>query len=142
MTRERPSKNAFDIHCGEIHADDGIDPAEFFRPTRRRNSDQRKARQLCHQVADTLNLVLGAEFGEELSDLRVVEVRPAPDSTQLLVLVTPTVTSTPVDRQAVLNRLSAAAGQLRSEVAASITRKRAPRFLFQIIADLPAEGHG
>ena len=140
MKRQRPTKKAFDIHCGEIHADDGINPADFFRPTRRRNSDRRKSLQLCHQVADTLSLVLSAEFGEELSDLRVVEVRPAPDSTQLLVLVTPAIAHAVVDRQAVANRLAAAAGRLRSEVAASITRKRAPRLLFQLIADLPTEG--
>ncbi|HVU87972.1 MAG TPA: hypothetical protein VHD36_11675 [Pirellulales bacterium] len=139
MKRKRASKSAFDIHCGEIHADDGVDPAEFFRPSHRRNSDRRKAQQLCHQVADTLNLVLSGEFGEELGDLRVAEVRPAPDTTQLLVLLTPVVASAIVDRQVVANRLAAAAGRLRSEVAASITRKRAPRLLFELIAGGPAE---
>ena len=43
MKRKRASKSALDMHCGEIHADDGVDPAEFFPSKRHRNNDRRRA---------------------------------------------------------------------------------------------------
>ena len=134
MNRKRPSKRQMQSLCGEIHSDDGIDPTEFFRPVRKRNSNHRKAQQLCHQVADTLSLVLSGEFGEELRDLRVVAVTPAPDATQLLVLVAPAIAADSVDPDAVVAKLAAVAGRLRGEVAAAITRRRAPKLLFQFVA--------
>jgi len=125
--------------CGEIRPDDGVDPAELFRPTRNRNNNDRKAQQLCRQVADTLSLVLSGEYGEELRDLRIVAVTPAPDATQLLVLVAPAVEGAKCDPDAVLAKLADAAGKLRSEVAAAITRRRAPKLIFQFIAGQSAE---
>jgi hypothetical protein len=134
MNRKRSSKKQMQLLCGEVHSDDGVDPTEFFRPTRKSNSNHRKAQQLCHQVADTLSLVLSGEFGEELRDLRVVAVTPAPDVTQLLVLVAPAVAGSTVDPDTVIAKLTAVAGRLRSEVAMSITRRRAPKLLFQFVA--------
>jgi len=134
MNHRRFSKKQMQSLCGEIHSDDGIDPKEFFRPTRKKNSNHRKAYQLCHQVSDTLSLVLSGEFGEELRDLRVVAVTPAPDASQLLVLVAPAVEGSSLDPNAVALKLAAAAGRLRSEVAAAITRRRAPKLLFQFVA--------
>jgi ribosome-binding factor A len=119
--------------CGEIHSDDGVDPTEFFRPARKADSN-RKARQLCHQIADTLSLVLSGEFGEELSDLRVVGVTPAPDASQLLVVVAPAIAGNDLDPDTVIAKLAAVAGRLRGEVAAAITRRRAPKLLFQFVA--------
>ena len=125
--------------CGEIHPDDGIDPKELFRPTRKHASANRKARQLCGQVADTLNLVLSGECGDELlRNLQVVAVTPAPDATQLLVLVAPAVASELADPAEVLARLAARAGRFRAEVTAAITRRRAPKLLFQYAAGIPA----
>ncbi len=134
MNRKRFSKKQMQSLCGEIHSDDGVDPTEFFRPTRKSNSNHRKAQQLCHQVADTLSLVLSGEFGEELRDLRVVAVTPAPDATQLLVLVAPAIADSNVDPDAVIAKLAAVAGILRSEVVMAITRRRAPKLLFQFVA--------
>jgi ribosome-binding factor A len=133
MNRKCISKKKMQSLCGEIHPDDGIDPKEFFRPTRKQTSNHRKAFQLCHQVADTLSLVLSGEFGDELRDLRVVSVTPAPDASQLLVLVAPAVEGASLDPNVVAVKLAAAAGRLRSEVAAAITRKRAPKLLFQFV---------
>ena len=134
MSRKRFSKKQMQPLCGKIHSDDGVDPAEFFRPTRKRKSNDHKAQQLCHQVADTLNLVLSGEFGEELRDLRVVAVTPAPDASQLLVLVAPAIAGGNIDPQAVPARLATAAGRLRAGVAAAITRRHAPKLLFQFVA--------
>ncbi len=139
MTRKRISEKKLRPYCGEVHEDDGIDPAEFFRPTRKKDSNHRKAQQLCHQVADTLSLVLGGAFGPTLRDLRIVAVRPAPDTSQLLVLVAPAVAGDRLDPDAVIAELTAAAGGLRGEVAAAITRKRAPKLLFQFVAGPSAE---
>ena len=139
MNRKRSSKKQMQSLCGETHPDDGIDPAEFFRPKRQSNSNHRKAQQLCHQVADTLSLVLSSEFGDELGDLQIVGVTPAPDASQLLVLVAPAVAGTSIDAEVVLARLAAVGGRLRSEVAAAITRRRAPKLIFQFVARQSAQ---
>ena len=47
----------------------------------------RKDLQLCRQVADTLQLALGDCGDDVLRDLHVVRVVPAPDASQLLVIV-------------------------------------------------------
>jgi len=136
MNRKRLSKKKMQSLCGELHPDDGIDPAEFFRTTRKSKlkSEDHKARQLCHQVAETLNLVLSDELGDALGDLQIVSVAPAPDASQLLVLVAPAVAGDLLDADVVLAGLAVALGRLRAEVAASITRRRAPKLLFQYIA--------
>lgn len=134
MNRKRVSKKRMQSLCGEVHPDDGVEPAEFFRKGRKKNPNHHKAQQLCHQVADTLSLVLNGDFGEELRDLRIVAVTPAPDASQLLVLVAPAVAGDSPDPDAVLARLAAAAGCLRSEIAGAITRRRAPKLLFQFVA--------
>jgi ribosome-binding factor A len=139
MNRKHPSKKQMQSLCGEIHADDCIDPTELFRPARKQDKNHRKAQQLCHQVADTLSLVLSGELGDELADLRVVSVTPAPDSSQLLVVVAPAVAGGVVDPAAAIARLQTVAGRLRSEVAAAITRRRAPKLLFQFLAGPSAE---
>ena len=134
MNRKRVSRKKLQSLCAEVHPDDGSDPSEFFRPTRKQGSN-RKANQLCHQVGETLSLALSGEFDEVLRDLRVAVVTPAPDATQLLVLVVPAVAGSDLDPDAVRAKLAAASGRLRSEVAAAITRRRAPKLLFQFIAE-------
>jgi ribosome-binding factor A len=135
MKRKRASQKQLESLCGQLHPDDGVDPSEFFRPSRKREAAHRKVQQLCQQVAETLSLVLGEEFDE----LRIVSVSPAPDTSQLAVLVAPAVAGSPVDPTAIMSRLSAAAGRLRAEVASAITRRRAPKLLFHFVA-LPAGG--
>lgn len=133
MNRKRFLKRPLQPLCGEIHSDDGIDPHEFFRSSRKKSNRNRKTLQLCHQVAETLNLAFSNEFGDKIGDVRVVAVTPAPDASQLLVVVAPAIAGSIVDHLAVVSSLTAAAGRLRSEVAAAITRRRAPKLLFQYI---------
>jgi len=122
--------------CADLHPDDGADPKLFFRPQKPANRPDRKTLQLCAQVADTLNLVLSGECGDEvLQSLQVIAVKPAPDSSQLLVLVGSVLKDHSTNPATVLERLHAAAGRLRNEVAAAITRRRAPRLLFQFVAN-------
>lgn len=92
----------------------------------------RKDLQLCRQVAERLQLVLGDCRDDLLRDLHVVQVVPAPDATQLLVIVGVDPGTALPDPAEVHARLRDKAGFLRAEVARAITRKRAPALLFEI----------
>ena len=81
--------------CAEPSPDDGLDPHSRSRimpgdrhlHCRSQEGPDRKALQLCHQVAETLEEVL-AECGDVvLQALRVLDVEPAPDASRLLVTV-------------------------------------------------------
>lgn len=102
-------------------------------------SHDRKDLQLCRQVADTLSLVLGDCGDDCLRDLHVVRVVPAPDASQLLVIVGSPPGETPAAPREVLERLQAHAAAFRAEVARAITRKRAPSLLFEYLASAPGE---
>jgi ribosome-binding factor A len=89
---------------------------------------QRKVRQFCRQVERALNLALADHNTvEDISGLFVDEVSPAPDCGRLLVHVL-----IPAGRPVTdaINALRREAPRLRSEVAATITRKRAPELAF------------
>jgi ribosome-binding factor A len=127
--------------CAESSDGDGVDP--HARPrlvaggphTRTRSSPglDRKALQLCHQVAETLEEVL-AECGDGLLQaLRVVDVEPAPDASRLLVTVAlDGLPEEALDLSTVHKHLAHASGHLRSEVATAITRKRAPVLVYRL----------
>lgn len=135
MKSKKPKGPQFEALCGQIHEDDCIDPKEYFRPTRAPRGANRKALQLCRQVAETLNQVLSGECDDDaLRNLQVISVAPAPDASQLLVLVAPLFPDKAPDVTTVQNCLTGAAGRLRSEVAAAITRRRAPKLIFQYVA--------
>jgi ribosome-binding factor A len=94
----------------------------------------RKALQLAAQVAETLSQVLQGECDDEiLRDLLVTSVVPAPDSTQLLVTVSPAPSAGPVSTTEVMNHLQKARGKLRSEVALAIHRRKTPELLFTFV---------
>jgi ribosome-binding factor A len=127
-------------HCGEIHDDDGIDPLEFFRAGRVRKTDDRKARQLCRQVAETLDQILSGEISDDvLRGLRVSDVVPAPDSSRLLVTLHVDCRAEEFDRDLIQQRLAAYKGLLRCAVAAAITRRKAPALLFNILGPAGVE---
>src|SRR5437879_2228315 len=93
MTRKRVSRWELHAACDQIGADDGKDPL-FDRPEGPTKVPNRKALQLCGQVARTLGSILAYECAEEmLRDLDVISVTPAPNSSRLLVSV-----SVPPDR--------------------------------------------
>jgi ribosome-binding factor A len=74
--------------------------------------------------------VLGESEDEALHELMVVSVVPAPDAGRLLVSVIPV--DGKIDLPHTLARLQAARGWLRSEIAASIHRRKAPDLLFHV----------
>lgn len=122
---KRPVKGGV-FPCDEILPGDGIDPR--YDKEERKDVPNRKALQLCAQVADVLNLALPGMEEAILRELYVASVIPAPDSTQLLVTVS---SLHEVDENDLDQSLRANAGKLRSEVASGISRKRVPNLKFR-----------
>jgi hypothetical protein len=118
--------------CAERGPEDGLDPRLQKRGGSGQTGD-RKLRQLCSQVARTLNAVLAGECGDDLlRDLVVESVTPAPSSARLLVTVALAPTAPDHDPGLLSERLERARGLLRVAVAGAIRRRRAPDLLFQI----------
>ena len=121
--------------CGEIHEDDGVDPRQFFKSGRVRKKEDHKTQQLCRQVAETVDQILAGEAGDDLlRSLRVVGVVPIPNASQLLVTLATDLPSDAYDKLEVERRLRECKGRLHSEVAAAITRRKAPALEFEIVA--------
>jgi len=119
--------------CGETGPGDGIDPRDDARPYDPRKVD-RKTLQLCGQVRQTLQLVLSAECDDDwLRALDVLRVAPGPDASRLLVTVTPLDPADTTPASEFLDRLQARSGRLRSEVARTISRRKAPLLSFQFV---------
>jgi ribosome-binding factor A len=88
----------------------------------------RKALQLCAQVAQTLASVFAECSDDVLRDLTVQSVVPAPNASRLLVTVEPALARTDL----LAEHLHRARGRLRGEVAAAINRRRMPDLVFRI----------
>jgi ribosome-binding factor A len=129
-----PSRKRLRSLCAEVHADDGSDPRVFFRKDGPKSKTHHKARQLCRQVAEVLDsLLAGHSSDDRLQDLAVIAVEPAPDSSRLLLTVTPRPSNDPPDPAEILSSLDRASGWLRAEVASAITRKRAPLLAYRVV---------
>jgi ribosome-binding factor A len=132
MKRRKSSHKQILDSCAEMGQDDGVDPRTFFKdlPAKKTN---RKVLQLCREVERTVGWILAYESGDDLlSGLVIESVEPAPDSTRLAVTV---LTEAPIDapaRGVILERLQRFKGQLRSEVAKAVCRKRVPDLVFRV----------
>lgn len=134
MTLDKRTRAQMLSCCEEIHDDDGIDPREFFREGRREKKEDHRTRRLCQQVAETLHQVLPGSTGDSsLDDLRVENVQPAPNAARLRVTLRWIGTVAEFDRKQIEHTVATAAGRLRFEVAAAITRRKAPILTFQIL---------
>lgn len=151
MRYRMPSNKQMRRLCAEPGEDDGLDPRlaarrsgrggrsrhpgdPAFGPGSPAHALDRKAVQLCRQVAVTLDEVL-AECGDDvLRSLRVVDVTPFPDASRLMVGVAPVDPLAPgtPGAEAILEHLQHAGGHLRCEVAAAVTRKRAPLLVYRL----------
>lgn len=131
MKFPEPSRAEVQASCSELGPEDGLDPRTWLRAEKPRVKN-RKALQLCSQVARTLQLVLAGECGDDLlRELSVTAVEPAPHSGRLLVTL-----ALPDGRiavPAVLAQLQRAGGKLRAAVAAEIHRRKAPLLVFQVV---------
>jgi ribosome-binding factor A len=134
MALNKRAREQMRAHCGEIHDDDAVDPREFFGNPRSNRKESRKAKQLCQQVAETLDQVLAGELDDDaLRVLRVVSIAPAPDSSRLLVTLYADCAAKDFDQSLLEQRLGERKGRLRCEISAAITRRKAPTLSFNII---------
>ena len=102
---------------------------------------ERKVCQLCRQVAETLDEVL-ADCGDGvLRSLRVASVVPYPNASRLLVTVAAVDGRLAPDAgpKVVMEHLERASGHLRYEIAAAVTRKRAPLLQYRLAEPALAE---
>lgn len=137
MKRKKPSIRKLLLSCDQLGPEDGLDPRYEVRGAQGKVPN-RKALQLCGQVARTLQAVLAAETGDDLlRELQVASVVPAPTSVRLLVTLTLAMPGAGVPVTEVMARLHRAQGLLRGEVAAAINRRRVPELMFRLIR--PAE---
>lgn len=132
MTSDERTREPFLALPGEVCAED-LGFLTGRKPRFKSHNEGRKAKQLCRQVADTLDLVLGDCRDERLQALHVVSVAPAPNSSRLLVTVSVDLAGAEFDRQGILELLVQHTGRLRAEVAASINRKRVPTLAFHVV---------
>ncbi len=128
----RPSRKSILAAADSIGPGDGDDP-RFDRPDDPARGDGgRKTLQLCGQVARALAGVLPTLGDPLLSDLAVSSVVPARGKGRLLVTLTPAPSAEAHPEDARAGRLAAAAAMLRTEVAAAITRRKAPELVFRL----------
>jgi ribosome-binding factor A len=119
-----------------------VDPtfAEILVAGRGRKHESREPRpdhktmQLCRQVQRALAIALMDCADDLIREFHVEGVRPAPDASNLLVLLgrRPGYASAAPSIFDVLERLDRLKGWLRREVTRAITRKRAPELSFMI----------
>jgi ribosome-binding factor A len=128
MTSRRISRRELLSAASDLGPGDGLDPRLDRQGGRRPG---RKTLQLCSQVMQTLSGVLSEQSDDVLRDLLVVGVTPAGGG-RMLVTVTPAPSAAVRDPAVLLQHLAQAHGLLRSEVAASIHRRKAPDLLFQV----------
>ena len=134
MTSKKRMREIRREYCAEVGEDHGMILRNDQQGDVNERKQSRKSRQLCRQVAEALDWVLSGDSHDELlQSLRVADVQPAPYSSRLLVTVITDMPAEEADRQSILDRLQEHAGRLRSEVAASINRRKAPSLVFQVI---------
>lgn len=141
MTPDKRTRAQMRAHCDNIGDDDGLDPRKFFKASRINDKSDRKARQLCRQVAETLDQVLSGELDDDfVGSLHVASVVPAPDSSRLLVSLCSDLPVDQFDRSELDRRLEDHRGRLRCAVSAAITRRKTPILAFHVLG--PNEAHG
>ena len=120
--------------CADLHPDDGVDPREDKRrDAENEKKPDRKLRQLCKQVAQTLQLAIGGlSQADALVGATVWDVSPAPNAGRLCVVIA---VPDPGRREEVAAIVRRHSGRLRGDVASAITRRRAPELTFEVIVE-------
>ncbi len=98
----------------------------------RSRSSDRALGQLRREIERTLTCGLAAARDPRLRDLMILGVDPAPDASCFLVTVAALGPLTPAAYVVLRAGLDAARGELRSELARSLQRKRTPELRFAI----------
>jgi len=130
--KHRRNKSAHDPRlCGSVQPDDGTDPKYDVRGYHNESKPDRKAAQLCAQVRQALDFIIPDSLQDTVYDALVISVQPAPNTGNLLVLLT-SVDPNQDDlelHQAIVER----AGSIRTLVAESIQRRKAPTLTYRVI---------
>lgn len=130
--KHRKSKFAHDPRLsGSVQPDDGKDPKYDVRGYHKNRKLDRKAAQLCQQVRQALDFIVPESLQDTELDALVVSVQPAPTTGNLLVLLTgvdPNQDDLEL-HQAIVER----AGAIRTSVAESIQRRKAPTLTYRVI---------
>ncbi len=66
MIPDERTREMLRAYCGELHEDDCVDPRDYFRSGPNPHRQSRKSKQLCRQVAETLDLVLSGDCRDEI----------------------------------------------------------------------------
>lgn len=133
MGTQRRSQAEMHKSCQQVHDDDGI-PSRHRRIGHRRQKPDYHLSQLCQQVFEALTYILAdGDVASPLDPLRVVTVVPAPDCSRLAVILWPDTDPASFNLARTLDTLERSAGRIRCEVAASISRKKAPSLVFQVL---------
>ena len=108
------------------HSEAGREPAAAHH--------DRRTLQMCGEVRRALELVMTGECDDDiLRGLYVQSVTPAPDAAHLLVTVSPLDPRDPTPPHTILQHLQIFTGRLRTAVAETINRRRAPDLMFNIV---------
>jgi len=86
--------------------------------------------QLCRQVFDALSYALAELDDPVIDELVLADVVPAPSAARVLVTLVPS--RADLDLEVALARVRELAAELREEVMAEVTRRRAPELVFRI----------
>jgi ribosome-binding factor A len=92
-------------------------------------SEDRKLKQLVREAYRVLSQAVGELADQRLAAAFVVDVRPGPDGSRLVVAVSAG-GGVPAE---VLAALDAARGNLRGELASALSRKRTPELSFEVV---------
>jgi ribosome-binding factor A len=130
MRPRRISRRSILSASTDVGPGDGLDP-RFDRGDAPPRVKNRKALQLCSQIAETLALVLSDSGDPVLQNLLVQSVVPWPTTARALVTVTPAVSREFDDARAAAH-LQGARARLRCEVAAVVHRRKVPDLFFRI----------
>lgn len=133
MNKSKQWLNGAKQLCGEFGPEDGIDPRILARSYDRKMKSY-KSMQLCKKVKQSLAMILAGELGDPvLQNLEVVDVSSNTDGQFLLVSVEQMDTDLTTSEQQIFNKLQTLQGYLRTEIAASIKRKRVPALKFSLV---------
>jgi ribosome-binding factor A len=120
--------------AGEAHRDQGHLPAAAFAAA---SSADAKSLQLCEQARRALEFAFDHECRDErLAELVVVEVMPDPGVRRLRVWLRGPADMDEECHRHIVERLAAARGFLRAQVAGAIHRKRTPELAFELLRGL------
>ena len=101
--------------------------------SRGNGSNDRKSAQLCAQVRRALDFGLSEALSDSTLDAYIMDVVPAPNTSHLLVLVQPAVATDEDGLRSLQEAVLRCSGKLRTVVAESIHRRKAPTLSFQVV---------